>query len=58
VLALRALRSSQREAVVLTLYLDLSEEEAAAITGASQAALRRALASAVRTLRAELAAET
>ena len=54
VLALRALPAAQREAVVLTLYLDLSEAEAAAAMRASPAALRRHLAAGRAALQAAL----
>jgi DNA-directed RNA polymerase specialized sigma24 family protein len=43
-LALRALPQQQREAVALTYYLDLSEDQAAAVMGVRKAALRRLLA--------------
>ena len=52
--ALRALPAGQREAVVLTLYLDLTDEEAAAAMCVSRAALRRYLAAAMAALRAAL----
>jgi DNA-directed RNA polymerase specialized sigma24 family protein len=55
VLALRALPSAQREAVVLTRYLDLSEEQAAAAMRVSENALRRHLAAARTALRGALA---
>jgi DNA-directed RNA polymerase specialized sigma24 family protein len=55
VVALRALSPAEREAVVLTLYLHLTEREAAAVTGSSQALLRRRLAAAMPRLRAGLA---
>ncbi len=55
VVALRALSPAEREAVVLTLYLHLTEREAAAVTGSSQAVLRRRLAAAMPRLRAGLA---
>ncbi len=51
VTALRALPAAQREAVVLTLYLDLPEQEAAAAMRVSPAALRRHLALARTALR-------
>jgi DNA-directed RNA polymerase specialized sigma24 family protein len=54
VLALRALSASQREAVVLKLYLDLTDEQAAAAMRLSQAALRRHLAAARAALRGVL----
>jgi DNA-directed RNA polymerase specialized sigma24 family protein len=50
VLALRGLRASLREAVVLTLYLDLPESRAAAIAGISEAALRANVSAAMQTL--------
>jgi DNA-directed RNA polymerase specialized sigma24 family protein len=56
VLALSALPAVQREAVVLTLYLDLTDEQAAAAMRVSQAALRRFLAAARTALRAALPA--
>ncbi len=52
VLGLMTLRQAEREAVVLTSYLDLSERQAAAAAGVSEAALRRDLASATEVLRA------
>jgi DNA-directed RNA polymerase specialized sigma24 family protein len=54
VLALRALSACQREAVVLKLYLDLTDEQAAAAMRLSQAALRRHLAAAQAALRGVL----
>jgi DNA-directed RNA polymerase specialized sigma24 family protein len=51
--ALRELRPAEREAVVLTLYLDLTEEQAAAVAGLSLVALRRRLAAARRALGAD-----
>ncbi len=54
VCALRALRHGEREAVVLTLYLDLSDQDAAALAGLSQAVLRHNLATAKRKLHAHL----
>jgi DNA-directed RNA polymerase specialized sigma24 family protein len=54
VLALRALSACQREAVVLMLYLDLTDEQAAAAMRLSQAALRRHLAAAQAALRGVL----
>ena len=51
VLALAALPPPQREAVVLTLYLDLTEEQAAAAMRVSQNALRRHLAAGKTALR-------
>ena len=52
--ALRALPAAQREAVVLTRYLDLTEEQAAAAMRVSEAALRRSLAAARSALRGVL----
>jgi hypothetical protein len=52
VLGLMTLRPAEREAVVLTTYLDLPERQAAAAAGVSPAMLRRDLASATETLRA------
>ncbi len=57
VLALGTLPSGQREAVVLTLYLNLTEEQAAAAMRVSQATLRRHLAAARTALRAMLPSE-
>jgi DNA-directed RNA polymerase specialized sigma24 family protein len=54
VLALRALPAFQREAAVLTLYLSLTEEQAAAAMRVSRAALRRNRAAARTRLRAAL----
>jgi RNA polymerase sigma factor (sigma-70 family) len=54
VLALRSLPASQREAVVLTVYLDLTHEQAAAAMRVSQTALRRYLAAARTALRTSL----
>ena len=54
VLALAALPPPQREAVVLTLYLDLTEEQAAAAMRVGQNALRRHLAAGKTALRALL----
>ena len=54
VLALAALPPPQREAVVLTLYLNLTEEEAAAAMRVGQNALRRHLAAGKTALRALL----
>lgn len=54
VLALRTLPASQREAVVLTLYLHLTEEQAAAAMRVSRAALRHNLAAGRTGLRAAL----
>jgi RNA polymerase sigma factor (sigma-70 family) len=55
--ALAALPPAQREAVVLTHYLNLTDEEAAAAMRVSQAAVRRHLAAAKRALQAVLAPE-
>ena len=55
--ALRALPLGQREAIVLTFHLDLTEEQAAAAMQVSPGALRRNLAAAKVTLRAALSAE-
>jgi DNA-directed RNA polymerase specialized sigma24 family protein len=52
--ALRALSAAQREAVVLTLYVDLDDEQAAAAMRVSQAALRQHLAAARTALRRAL----
>lgn len=57
VLALAALPPAQREAIVLTLYLGLTEEQAAAAMRVSPAALRRHLAAARTALRAVLPEE-
>jgi len=54
VLALGSLPPPQREAVVLTLYLDLTEEQAAAAMRVGQNALRRHLAAGKTALRALL----
>jgi DNA-directed RNA polymerase specialized sigma24 family protein len=51
VLGLMTLRPAEREAVVLTTYLDLPEQQAAAAAGVRPAALRRYLASATEVLR-------
>lgn len=56
VLALHALPAAQREAVVLTLYLDLTAERAAAAMRMSPAAVRRHLATARAALRTALPA--
>lgn len=56
-LALRALTLGQREAAVLTFYLDLTEVQAAAAMQVSQAALGRHLTAARAALRAALSAE-
>lgn len=58
VLALAALPAAQREAVVLTHYLDLADEQAAAAMRVSQTALRRHLAAAKTALRAVLPDES
>ncbi|HXW46653.1 MAG TPA: hypothetical protein VEL03_17820 [Streptosporangiaceae bacterium] len=55
VVGLLTLRPAEREAIVLTRYLDLPERQAAAAAGVSQAALRRDLASAIKLLGAQLA---
>jgi DNA-directed RNA polymerase specialized sigma24 family protein len=55
-LALRRLPTGQREAIVLTFYLDLSAEQAAAAMRVSPATLRRHLAKATSALRAALPA--
>jgi DNA-directed RNA polymerase specialized sigma24 family protein len=52
--ALRSLRRNGREAVVLTIYLDLSEQQAAAIARVSQPALHHHLVGAMRELDAYL----
>ncbi len=57
ILALCALPASQREAIVLTLYLDLTDEQAAAAMRVSRSALRRSLAAAGGALRAALTAD-
>jgi DNA-directed RNA polymerase specialized sigma24 family protein len=54
VTALRGLPTCAREALVLTYYLDLTEQQAAAMAGISLMALRRNLAAALRALPAEL----
>jgi DNA-directed RNA polymerase specialized sigma24 family protein len=54
VLALLTLRPAEREALVLTRYLDLPERQAAAAAGVSQTTLRRDLAVATEVLRARL----
>src|SRR5215831_8913216 len=54
--ALRKLPTGQREAIVLTLYLDLNAEQAAAAMRVSPATLRRHLAKATSALRAALPA--
>jgi len=55
-LALRRLPTGQREAIVLTFYLDLNAEQAAAAMRVSPATLRRHLAKATSALRAALPA--
>jgi DNA-directed RNA polymerase specialized sigma24 family protein len=55
-LALRRLPTGQREAIVLTFYLDLSVEQAAAAMRVSPATLRRHLAKATSALRSALPA--
>ena len=55
-LALRRLPTRQREAIVLTFYLDLSAEQAAAAMRVSAGMLRRHLANATSALRAALPA--
>jgi RNA polymerase sigma factor (sigma-70 family) len=54
--ALRALPTGQREAVVLTLYLDLTNEQTAEAMRVSQATVRRWRAGATAALRATLPA--
>jgi RNA polymerase sigma factor (sigma-70 family) len=56
--ALAALPPAQREAAVLTHYLDLTEEQAAAAMRVSQAAVRRHLAAAKTALHAVLTLES
>jgi DNA-directed RNA polymerase specialized sigma24 family protein len=56
--ALGALPPAQREAVVLTRYLDLTDEQAAEAMRVSQAALRRHLAAGKAALREVLAHES
>jgi DNA-directed RNA polymerase specialized sigma24 family protein len=51
---LGSLSASQREAVVLRHYVDLSEKDAAAVMGASEQAVRRSLARAITVLRAAM----
>lgn len=51
------LRQAEREAVVLTSYLDLAKWQAAAAAGVSRKALRRNLAAATEILRARLTGE-
>jgi DNA-directed RNA polymerase specialized sigma24 family protein len=55
--ALQELPRGAREAVVLTHYLDLSEQEAALVAGIAPAALRRFLRQAMRELSDRLPAE-
>jgi DNA-directed RNA polymerase specialized sigma24 family protein len=52
--ALQELRAGAREAVVLTLYLNLTEREASTAAGVSPAALRRNLADGIRAMRTQL----
>jgi DNA-directed RNA polymerase specialized sigma24 family protein len=52
--ALCELRQPEREAVVLTLYLDLPEQQAAAVLGLGLGKLRRNLAAGVAALQAHL----
>jgi DNA-directed RNA polymerase specialized sigma24 family protein len=52
--ALQELRAGAREAVVLTLYLNLTEREAATAARVSPAALRRNLADGIRAMRTQL----
>jgi DNA-directed RNA polymerase specialized sigma24 family protein len=54
VAALRGLPAGAREALVLTYYLDLTEQQAAALAGVSLASMRRNLAAAMRALPADL----
>lgn len=54
VLALQDLPRREREAVVLTHYLDLAEQQAAAVAGITEAALRHRLDKAMRTLQVRL----
>ncbi len=54
VTALRGLPTGAREALVLTYYLDLTEQQAAAVAGVSLSSLHRNLADALRTLPADL----
>jgi len=56
--ALGALPSAQREAIVLTRYLDLTDEQAAAAMRVSQAALRRHVAAGKAALQDVLARES
>jgi DNA-directed RNA polymerase specialized sigma24 family protein len=56
--ALRALPAGQREAIVLTLYLDLTDEQAAAAMRVSLTALRRYPAAARTALRVALPADS
>jgi DNA-directed RNA polymerase specialized sigma24 family protein len=55
--ALAALPPAQREAIVLTRYLDLTDEQAAAAMRVSEAAVRRHLAAAKSALQAALTPE-
>ncbi len=52
--ALQGLRTRELEAVVLTLYLDLTETDAAAMAGTSRAVLQQNLAAGMTTMRALL----
>jgi DNA-directed RNA polymerase specialized sigma24 family protein len=52
--ALQELQAGAREAVVLTLYLNLTEREAATAAGMSPAALRRNLADGIRAMRTHM----
>jgi DNA-directed RNA polymerase specialized sigma24 family protein len=54
VTALRDLPTRAREALVLTYYLDLPEQQAAAVAGVSLTVLRRSIAAAFQSLPAEL----
>lgn len=54
IMALRALRPAEREAIVLVVYLELSERQAAGIVGLSEARLRRHLAAGMAALRSHL----
>ncbi len=54
VAALRGLPARAREALVLTYYLDLTEQQAAALAGVTLTSLRRNLADALRALPADL----
>ncbi|MBO0833614.1 MAG: hypothetical protein J2P29_16760 [Actinobacteria bacterium] len=52
--ALQELPPPRREAVVLRLYLDLSEQQAASVAGVARAAMRKQLGCAMRTLQERL----